>query len=56
MKKQGPAIYLFLDENIKITCCDIKVKDLNSDNGVDILLCILKSLFSKDLSQAAYVA
>ena len=23
-KKQGPAIYLSLDENIRKTCCDIK--------------------------------
>ena len=41
------SIYLSLDENIGKTCCDIKVKDSNSDNGVDILLSILKSLFAK---------
>ena len=46
-KKQGPAIYLFFDENIRKTCCDIKVKDLNSGDGVNILLCKLKSLFAK---------
>ena len=26
-KNQGPLIYLSLDENIRETCCDIKVKD-----------------------------
>ena len=54
-KKQGPAIYLSLDENIRKTCCDIKIKDLNSD-GVDILLCKLKSLFAKDVNHAAFIA
>ena len=50
-KKQGPAIYLFLDEKIRKTCCDIKVKDLNSDDGVDILLSKLKSLFANLLAR-----
>ena len=55
-KKQGPEIYLSLDENIRKTCCDVKVKDLNSDDGVDILLCKLNSLFAKDINQAAFIA
>ena len=55
-KKQGLAIYLFLDENIRKTCCDIMVKDLNSDDGADILLCKLKSMFAKDINQAAFIA
>ena len=54
--KQGPAIYLSLDEKIRKTCSDIKVKDLNSDDGVDILINKLKSLFAKDSNQAAYLA
>ena len=54
--KQGPAIYLSLDETIRKTCSDIKVKDLNSDDGVDILINKLKSLFAKDSNQAAYLA
>ena len=54
-KKQGPAIYLFLDENVRKTCCDIKIKDLNSD-GADILLRKLKSLFAKDVNHAAFIA
>ena len=36
-KKQGPVTYIFLDEN-KRNACDGKVKDLKSDDGVDILL------------------
>ena len=33
-----------------------KVKDLNSDDGVNILLWKLKSLFAKDINQAAFIA
>ena len=54
--KQGPTIYLSLDEKIRKICSDIKLKDLNSDNGVDILVNKLKSLFTKDINQAAYLA
>ena len=54
--KQGPTINLSLDEKIRKTCSDIKLKDLNSDNGVDILVNKLKSLFTKDINQAAYLA
>ena len=43
-KKQGPAIYLSHDENIRKACCDINVKDLSSDNAVNILLRELKSV------------
>ena len=56
VKKQGPAIYLSLDEKIRKTCSDIKVKDLNSEGGVDILINKLKALFAKDSNQAAYLA
>ena len=55
-EKQGPAIYLSLDENIRKTCCNIKLKDLNIDDGVDILLCKLKSLFAKDINQVTFIA
>ena len=54
--KQGPTINLSLEEKIRKTCSDIKLKDLNSDNGVDILVNKLKSLFTKDINQAAYLA
>ena len=45
-----------LDEKIRKTCSDIKVKDLKSENGVDILVNKLKSLFAKDINEAAYLA
>ena len=54
--KQGPAIYLSLNEKIRKMCSDIKVKDLNSEDGMDILIKTLKSLFSKVTNQAAYFA
>lgn len=38
------------------TCPCIKVKGLNSEDGVNILLNKLKSWFSKDTNQAAYLA
>ena len=53
--KQGPAIYLSLDEKIRKTCSDIKVKDLNSEDGVDILVNKLKFLFPNDINHAAYL-
>ena len=54
--KQGPAIYLSLNEKIRKMCSDIKVKDLNNEDGMNILLKKLRSLFSKDTNQAAYLA
>ena len=54
--KQGPAVYLSLDEKIRKTCSDIKVKDLNSENGVDILVNKWKPLFAKDINQTVYLA
>ena len=38
------------------TYCDIKIQDLNSDNGVDIHLSKLKSLFAKEINQAEFIA
>ena len=54
--KQGPTIYLSLDKKIRKTCSDIKVKDLNSGDGVNILVNKLKSLFAKDINQAGCLA
>ena len=54
--KQGPAVYLSLDKKIRKTCSDIKVKDLNSEDGVNILVNKLISLFAKDINQATYLA
>ena len=56
VEEQGPAIYLSLDDKIRKTCSDIKVKDLNSKDGVNILINKLKSLFAKDINQAAFLA
>ena len=55
-EKQGPVIYLSLDKKIRKTCSDRKVRDLNSEHGVDILVNNLKSLFAKNINQAPYLA
>ena len=38
------------------TQSEIQVKDLNSDDGVEILITKLKSLSPKDINQAAFLA
>ena len=48
--KQGPAIYLSLDNKIGKMCSDIQVKDLHNDDGVEILITKLKSLFLRHKS------
>ena len=55
-QKQGPAIYLSWDDKIGKTCSDIQIKDLNSDDGVEILVMKLKSVFAKDINQVAFLA
>ena len=55
-KKQGHAIYLSLDDKIRKANSNIQVKDLNSDDGVEILITKLKSLFAKDINQVAFLA
>ena len=50
------AIYPSLGENMRKTYCAIKTQDLNSDNGADILLSKLKSLFAKEINQAEFIA
>ena len=44
-----------LNQKIRKTYADIKVKDLNIEDDVDILIKKLKSLFSKDTNQAVYL-
>ena len=51
VEKQGPALYLSLDDKIRKTCSNIKVKD-----GVNILINKPKSLFAKDINQATFLA
>ena len=36
-KKQGPAVYLSLPNKIRKSCSDIKVSDLNKDDGLTVL-------------------
>ena len=55
-KKQGPAICLSLNDKIRKTCSDIQVKDLNSDDGVEIFITKLKSLFAKDINHVTFLA
>ena len=37
-------------------CSDIQVKDLNSNDGIEILKTNLKLLLAKDINQAAFLA
>ena len=55
-EKQDPAIYLPVNERIRKRCSTTKVKNINSEDGVDTLIKKLKSLFSKDTNQVAYLA
>ena len=56
VEKQGPTIYLSLDDKIRKTCLDIKVKDLNSKDGVNILIIKLKLLFAKEIIKLHTIA
>ena len=55
-KKQGRTMYLSLDEKIRNSCTDIAVQDLNSDDGVHLLITKLKKLYAKDSQHSAYIA
>ena len=48
-KKQGPGFFFSLDNKIRKTCSYIQVKDLNSDDGVCILIAKLKYLYHKSI-------
>ena len=56
VKKQGPAIYLALEGPARQACSNIEVKELHSENGVKIIIEKLKSLYAKDVNQAAFMA
>ena len=47
-KKQGAVVYLSLTDKIRKSCNDISVRDLNKDDGLDILVKKIKSLYAKD--------
>lgn len=55
-KKQGPLIHLSIDDKIVKTHSDIQVKDLNSNDEVEILITKLKSLFVTDIHLTAFIA
>ena len=55
-KKQGPVVYLSLPDKIRKSCSDIKVSDLNKDDGLTVLITKVKSLHAKDISALAYMA
>ena len=47
-KKQGPVVYLSLTDKIRKSYNDISVRDLNKDEGLDIPIRKIKSLYEKD--------
>ena len=55
-KKQGPAVYLSLPDKICKSCNDVSVQDLNKDNGLNVLINKIKSLYAKDMNALAFMA
>ena len=55
MKKQWPAIYMSHNYITK-TYSDIKVNDFDIDDTFDILMNIIKSLFTKDMDEVMFIA
>ena len=55
-KKQGPVVYLSLPDKIRKSCSDIKVSDLNKDDGLTVLITKIKSSYAKDINALAYMA
>ena len=55
-KKQHPDIYLSLPDKVRSTCRDIAVADLNKDDGLNILINKLETLYVKDKKASAYIA
>ena len=54
-EKQGLAIYFSLNEKIRKTCSDIKVKERNSEDGVNILIKkLLKLYFQRTLFKQSF--
>ena len=45
---QGAMINLSLTDKIRKSCHDISIRDLNKDDGLDILVRKIKSLYAKD--------
>ena len=55
-KKQGLVVYISLPDKIRKSCGDIKVSDLNKDDGLTVLITKIKSLYAKDINALAYMA
>ena len=55
-KKQGPVVYLSLPGKISKKCSNIKVSDLNKDNGSTLLITKIKRLYAKDINALACMA
>lgn len=49
-------LFFFRYNKIRKICSDIQVKDLNEDDGVEILIKKLKTHFAKDTNQATFLA
>ena len=56
VKKQGPVIYLALEGPTQQACSNVDLKELHSENGVTRVIEKLKSLYAKDVNQAAFMA
>ena len=54
-KKQGPVVYLSLSDKICKSCNDVSVKDLNKDDGLNVLINKIKSLHAKDMNALAFI-
>ena len=55
-KQQGPVIYLSLPDNVRNSCRNISITDLNKDDGLDTLINNLERLYLKDKKALAYLA
>ena len=55
-KQQRPVIYLSLPDKVRSACRDIAVADLNKDDGLNILINKLGTLYVKDKKASAYIA
>ena len=55
-KKQGPVVYLPLLDKIRKSCNDVSVQDLNKDDGLNVLINKIRSLYAKEMNALAFMA
>ena len=55
-KQQRPVIYLSLPDKVTSACIEIAVADLNKDDGLNILINKLETLYVKYKKASAYIA